>query len=589
MPKLITRQLLSTERGYLLIFAIVFMAIMMTLSVGVIGYARVNLLAVQQTDGRQQALHLAEAGIDKAIYELNQNANYLGEANTSLGLGSFTISVSTIDQYTKRITVTGYAPYGRGLTAERTIEATASIDATIVSFAYGVQAGNGGFDMANNSVVNGNVFSNGNITGSGSITGDATVAAGAAAVADQEWTTQNVDFLFGNSNQRTAAAQSFIPSVNNTLTKASVYLKKIGSPGDLVIQVVTDNNGVPSKTVVTNGTVLASQITGSYAFIDGSFNEAPTLTGGQKYWLMLVANSDNNNYYSWGSDQNSTAGKYSDDWNAKNPVWANSSGKFDYKVYMGGVETSLSGVTVGGNAQAMVLADCDITGDAHYEVSNSCAVGGVATGNTPAPAPQAMPISAAQITAWESDATAGGVIAGDYEVNGTVTLGPKKISGDLVVDNSGRLYLTGPVWVDGNITINNNSTIAVDASLGNSGAVLIADYITSSTQKGIITISNNSVVRGNGEAGSHPLIISMFSGAADAIELNNNATSSIFYAPNGIIHVNNNAALKEITAYRITLNNNASVNYDSGLQSTRFSNGPGGSWTYLRGSYAITR
>jgi hypothetical protein len=37
-----------------------------------------------------------------------------------------------------------------------------------------------------------------------------------------------------------------------------------------------------------------------------------------------------------------------------------------------------------------------------------------------------MPISDAKIADWESIAAAGGTISGDYAINGTVTLGPKK-------------------------------------------------------------------------------------------------------------------------------------------------------------------
>ena len=84
------------------------------------------------------------------------------------------------------------------------------------------------------------------------------------------------------------------------------------------------------------------------------------------------------------------------------------------------------------------------------------------------------------------------------------------------------------------------------------------------------------------------LFISAYSGADDAIYLGNNASSSIFFAPYGTIHVTNNTNLLEMTAYRAILDNNAIVNYHSGLQNANFSNGPGGSWIFQAGSYAIT-
>ncbi len=596
MSNPITRlsSLISERRGYLLIFAIVFMAIMMTLSVSIISYAQVNLTAVKQTDARQEALHLAEAGIDKAIYELNQNANYSGENDTVFGAGTFDVSVATVDQYTKRVTVSSYVPYGNGLVAERSVETTATIDTEVVAFSYGVQSGNGGFSMGNNSVVNGNIYANGNVSGSGRVTGDATVAAGAAAIPDQNWTTQNTSSLFGNVSQRTSVAQSFIPSQTNTITKVSFYLKKIGNPSNLTFRIVTDNSGSPSKTVIVSGTVSASSITGSYSFVDGTLGSTPVLNSGQKYWLMITASVSASNYYDWGLDSTNgfanNVGKYSQQWNAGNPVWNASNGDYNFKTFLGGVVTSLSGITVTGNARATQLVGCSITGNAYYDTSNSCSVGGQQYGGTPAPAPAAYPISDAQIDSWEEDAEAGGVIQGDYTLtNGqSATMGPKKINGNLTISNNSILTVTGPIWVNGDITLSNNVQVNLHSSLGNNGTVIIADYTASSSQKDKMTIGNNSAIAGNGQSGSYPLLISMYSGAGNAIDLSNNAANTIFFAPYGTLTLSNNTAVKEMTAYQINMSNNSVVNYDSGLQSAHFSSGPGGSWAYQRGSYAIT-
>ena len=44
-----------------------------------------------------QALNLAEAGIEKAIYELNRtNGAYTGEKNTNFGNGNFTVTVKLV-------------------------------------------------------------------------------------------------------------------------------------------------------------------------------------------------------------------------------------------------------------------------------------------------------------------------------------------------------------------------------------------------------------------------------------------------------------------------------------------------------------
>jgi hypothetical protein len=103
-------------------------------------------------------------------------------------------------------------------------------------------------------------------------------------------------------------------------------------------------------------------------------------------------------------------------------------------------------------------------------------------------------------------AASGGTISGDYTINGTVTLGPKKINGNLTVN--GTLNMTGPIWVNGNITFSNNSNLTIDASLGNAGLSLIADYQADPATKGKILVLNNVEFAGNGNVNSFPLVLS---------------------------------------------------------------------------------
>ena len=584
----------SNQQGHILIFAMVFVAILLTLSTALIGSTTMHNRAEAQTIASHQALRLAEAGLDKAIYELNQNPAFSGEVNVPLGNGTVTIAVNDIDSSNKRITATGQVSYQGGLVATKAVQATANIDLTTVSFMFGVQVGDGGITTNNNSKVNGNVFSNGNISGSGEITGDASVAAGSALTTDQSWTTSTVDFLFQNSSLRRTAAQSFVPSVTTTLNKVQVYLKKIGNPNNLPVRVVSDNNGIPSKTVLAQGTISASLITTVYGFINGTFTSNPILSGGKKYWLLLGDSDSSNHYYSWGMDAadgypNNT-GKYSADWNAGTPVWNSSGGDLNFKTIMGGVTTTLSGVTVGGTARAMELLGCTINGNAYSQGVNTCTVVGSSTTGTPAPAPQALPISEAQIAAWESSAESGGVISG-YILDGgqSASLGPIKVAGNLDINNGSTLLLTGPVWVTGTISIDNTSLVRNSILLGQSSTVLIADDPSNQSINGIIVVNNGAIITGNGNPNNYPIVISTYSGVDDAIRLDNNTSGTIFYAPNGRIHVNNNASPIQLTAYSIDLNNNAEVNYTTGLQNISFTSGPGGSWVYKAGTYTITK
>jgi hypothetical protein len=235
------------------------------------------------------------------------------------------------------------------------------------------------------------------------------------------------------------------------------------------------------------------------------------------------------------------------------------------------------------------MSSCSVTGNAQYLTTNTCSVGGTNTSGVTPASPAPLPISDSQIKDWEDIAVAGGVISGNYTVSGSsaVILGPKKIDGTLTVNNGATLTLTGPVWVNGNVNFSNNSNLNVSANTGNSGAIIIADATNDTANTGRIAVSNNTSLQGNGNAGSYPMLLSTNTGN-NAISLANNSASVIIYAPYGTVSVSNNAGANEITAKKITLSNNATITYVSGLQSTSFSNGPGGSWTVVPGTYVIT-
>ncbi|HEX5774661.1 MAG TPA: hypothetical protein VFY28_01725 [Candidatus Paceibacterota bacterium] len=247
---------------------------------------------------------------------------------------------------------------------------------------------------------------------------------------------------------------------------------------------------------------------------------------------------------------------------------------------------TLSAVHVGGTAWANTLSDCQIDGDASYQTISSCTVGGTSEVSTSDPALAAMPISDEQIDEWEDIAAAGGLITGNYAISGTELLGPISIDGDLTVN--GTLSLTGPVWVKGDVIFANNSALTVDSSVGDGGAILMADYPGNESSKGQVTLSNNMTISGNGNAGSYPMVLSTNT-SGNAINLSNNAAGVILYAPHGTVSVNNNAGANQITAKRLHLNNNATIEYVNGLQSQSFSNGPGGSWGFVPGTYGIIR
>ncbi|HMR55380.1 MAG TPA: hypothetical protein PKD34_02195, partial [Candidatus Doudnabacteria bacterium] len=134
----------SKQSGHILIVAIVFMAILLTMSGSLWGYTHLQVKSSHQSVARSQALTLAEAGIDHALAQLNTNPSYVGETNTDLESGSFTTTITTIDSQTKTITAVGTAVH-RNIESTRTIKVNVGIDSEQISFRYGVQVGTGGF------------------------------------------------------------------------------------------------------------------------------------------------------------------------------------------------------------------------------------------------------------------------------------------------------------------------------------------------------------------------------------------------------------------------------------------------------------
>ena len=451
-------------RGSILLLVLIVSSVVMTVTIGFFNYVASAVRAERFAFASAQARSLAEAGIDKAVYELNQNSSYSGESETALGNGTFTVSVENIDSSSKRVTITSFVPNSTNPTATKVVKATIGIDGTAASFHYGVQIGQGGLEISNHAKVIGNAYSNGNIIGtnSASIEGTAIVA---------------------------------------------------GPTG------IIDGMGV-------NGDSWSHTIRG-----------LSTVTG-----------------------------------NATHSV--------------------LQNTTVTGNVIADSISSCTINGTAIYDTRSNCTV----TGITTTPNPNAfipadvlpLPISEEQIDEWEADAAAGGTVGTQDFSSGTRTLGPKKIDGNLILSNTAELVVTGTLWVTGEIKLSNNSIFRLHSSYGSSSGVIISG-IDESTSAGYIEISNSAEVSGSGSPNSFVILLSQREMGSNAIKTSNSSSAAILYAGEGEVEIDNSAALKEVTAHKLKIKNYATVTYSSGLQNVNFTNGPGGSWTVVPGTYAITR
>src|SRR3989344_9137760 len=247
--------------------------------------------------------------------------------------------------------------------------------------------------------------------------------------------------------------------------------------------------------------------------------------------------------------------------------------------------SSLQNTTVTGDVIADSISNCTIGGTAKYDIRSSCIVTGGATTPNPddfVPA-DLLPlrISEEQIDIWESEAVSGGTLGSQICSSGTRVIGPKKINGDLTMSGDAELVVTGTLWVTGAIKLSNTSKIRLDESYGGSSGVVMAGIDENATA-GYIEISNYAQVSGSGSQGSYIMLLSQKEGtASDAIKTSNNSATAILYAGEGQIEISNSAALKEVTAYKLEINNSATVTYESGLANSHFSSGPGGGYEIL--------
>lgn len=248
----------------------------------------------------------------------------------------------------------------------------------------------------------------------------------------------------------------------------------------------------------------------------------------------------------------------------------------------------LSGVHATGSAYSNRIDDATIDKHAYYQtLTDTTVLGTKYPGSADQPL-AAMPITDETIALWEAAAQAGDDVITEpcpYVIQDDATLGPVKIECDLEIRQTPTVTLGGAVWVTGNITFTNSPLVRLDPSLGVKSVPMIAhdpdDTLTSSK----IIIHNSMEFGGSGSPNSYVMLVSQNSsasagGAAKAIQVRNSATGNVLvYAAHGEIQLENNVNLKEVTAFRIRLQNSARVIYETGISSLLFDSGPGGGYT----------
>lgn len=162
--------LLKTQKGSVLISIIVIMPFFLLVAAAYMQFAVTGFQISRKDQYRTHAQFAADAGLDYAMEEINQNGTWTGTGsevdlhNDGSIRTTYQIAVTDIDSTHKTMTSTGKTYLGSSTSPESTISVDMGIRG-VVSGQYSVVSGVGGLIMRNSSrIVNGSVYVNGRLT-----------------------------------------------------------------------------------------------------------------------------------------------------------------------------------------------------------------------------------------------------------------------------------------------------------------------------------------------------------------------------------------------------------------------------------------
>lgn len=156
----IASRLRREESGFVMITAVVLMAVMGTLMALVMSVGTHTNFSTARGRSWTQAVHVAEAGVHKAIATLEAaNGAYTGTFTGSTDEGNYTVTVSAQPRKRIRIDATGVVPGSAGLGATRKLRVTMAPPS---SFLYAMLS-NTSVVTKGNDVIDGDIWSNQNV------------------------------------------------------------------------------------------------------------------------------------------------------------------------------------------------------------------------------------------------------------------------------------------------------------------------------------------------------------------------------------------------------------------------------------------
>jgi len=232
---------------------------------------------------------------------------------------------------------------------------------------------------------------------------------------------------------------------------------------------------------------------------------------------------------------------------ANGPVVGKNSGAviIEGHVWSAGVNSLIKDLTVGRPADQK---------DAHAQNFDNVVITGTRYTETPPVKP--YPITTDQINVMK-DLADNTITNQNVTINSDTTLDAQKIEGNLLIE-SGILTITGPIWVTGTLDTKPGVIIHLAPSLGEASSAIIFDQA--------VEIKNNAVLEGSGNPKSFLLIASLKADISSPVIFGaNNSESVIYFAPDGLIKVNQNAILNNTTGNMIHLQENSMIKFNPNL------------------------
>lgn len=565
-------------------FVFTSLSIVLSLSYGITSGLKVS----REGFAAQESYYASESGLEDTLYRLKTGKNVSTVELLTVGSTTATTTIFDIGGGQKQVVAssTNKDVYTRKIRA--------IVSATIgISFPYSIHVGQGGFSLAGNAVVNGNVYTSGNVQG---VSGGSEQVNGNVIAANSSAFTQNQSNEGASTPPNTInigrttnpdVAQSFMISSTTPLNKIEVYLRKTGNPGNLTVRLLdgTSTSTQPGSTQIASASLSSASTTGSYGWKEVYFSPTPSLAENTPYWVVLDGGSSNSNYYTIGAVSGyapgtAKIGTYNSSWGATSPSGLD----VYFRVYTGGFTSTVSNIAV--NAYGPTGSAGDVWSHTITNVSAqgtlTCQTG---SGNNKScvvsadPDPQPMPITSATVASLKAGAAAGGTYGSTNLVlanNETLSVGPKVINGNLDLSGNSILTLTGALHVKGSVLISGNAVVKLDPSYGANDGAIVTDNA--------LNLSGNSAFQGSGTSGSFILLLTTSTNGVAActspyaISLSGNSGAIILAAPFGSIQLTSNAAVNNAIAYRMCIDGNSSATYDAGKSQANISTG-GADWS----------